>query len=153
MLSFEVASSRPGQEGPRGLARRDYGSELDLQLKTLSLIDGQYVCVGGELDIETVPRLLSGLAEFFRREAAVRGGGPPQLVLDLNDVTFLDVSALHALDEVRVRAERCGWRFSIVPPVARGPSRLLMLAAERSWLVLRIAPRMTDRQINGLAGE
>ena len=131
-------SSSP--DGPADPADASVGfgpySGPPLGLTTSSLIDGECVSVIGELDMGTVPRLRDAVARAFWRVEETRGGGPARLVLDLREVTFLDVRAVHALTEIRSRTERRAWRLHIVLPIAQGPLRMLAVAAEHGWIVL-----------------
>lgn len=63
------------------------------------------VTVAGEIDIHTVDRLRSAVAEGLGRVADGQDGGPP-LVIDLTDVTFLGSRGLTALVEASKAAER-----------------------------------------------
>ena len=69
--------------------------------------------VGGELDIETAPRLARTL------RAAV--SPTPSVVLDLNDLTFMDVLGLHAIIDSAARAQRLGRRLVVLcgPPAVQ----------------------------------
>jgi anti-anti-sigma factor len=58
------------------------------------------VAVTGELDIATAPRFSARLGELLRR------GYPPELIIDLSGVSFIDASGLRALTDLRSRVEQ-----------------------------------------------
>jgi anti-anti-sigma factor len=58
------------------------------------------VAVTGELDIATAPRFTARLGELLRR------GYPPELVINLSGLSFIDASGLRALTDLRARVEQ-----------------------------------------------
>ena len=91
------------------------------------------VAVGGELDLATTPLLDAAVAEALRVGSAVPPA-PSRFLLDLADVSFLDVSAVAALDRIEELVRRRGEKLSVVAPVAAGPRRLLLFAVVAEWL-------------------
>jgi anti-anti-sigma factor len=65
---------------------------------------GWTFAVKGELDLATVPRLRFALADAF-------DGPPTDVVVDLGQVGFFEVMALHLFAEVARRLERAGRRL------------------------------------------
>jgi anti-sigma B factor antagonist len=59
----------------------------------------------GELDIATAPELVSMLCRMRRRGHAV--------VLDLDEVTFMDSTGLSALLDAYRESQSDGWAFSV----------------------------------------
>jgi len=64
------------------------------------------VRVAGELDIATAPQLDLALAGAFSHEHDV--------VLDLRDVVFIDISGVHAVVDAVVRARQAGRRLVVL---------------------------------------
>ena len=67
--------------------------------------------VGGELDLNTSPRLRSHVS-------ALLSEGADLIVIDLSETTFIDSSALHVLLDLRRRLHDVGGRFAVVCPTA-----------------------------------
>lgn len=85
--------------------------------------------VAGELTADTTALLDIETVEVCRSPA----GPGPDFLLDLTEVTFLDVAGVAGLRRAHGRAVlRGGLRLGL--PVAAGPSRLLGLAVEQGWL-------------------
>lgn len=78
-------------------------------------LDAAWVAVAGELDITTAPELERTLRDSQSQARLV--------VLDLNELTFVDSAGLHAIEEASIRARTIGRRLIIVrggcPDVAR----------------------------------
>jgi anti-sigma B factor antagonist len=88
-------------------------------------LDVAWVRVTGELDLATAPRLMQTLRQAEDRARRV--------VLDLRDVTFMDTSGLHVIEDASVRATSAGRKLVLV----RGPSqveRVLALTGARDRL-------------------
>lgn len=66
-----------------------------------------HVVLTGEFDLSVVPRVEDELAR-------VEAERPPQLVLDLSGLTFMDSSGLRAVVTADERARRQGRRFTVV---------------------------------------
>ena len=111
-------------------------------LYMISTVQGGLRCVavGGELDLTTVPLLDAAVAEAFRTGSAVRGRTTGRFLLDLSGVSFMDASALTALDRIDRFVRRRGEELSLVAPMAPGPRRLLLLAVGREWLSPAFTP-------------
>jgi hypothetical protein len=62
------------------------------------------------------------------------------LVLDLTDVTFLDVMGVAALRRIHEEPRPAGIRLGL--PIAEDPRRLIGLAIERGWLPSAFRPTM-----------
>ncbi len=80
--------------------------------------DTAYVHLTGELDLATAPEL-----ERTLQQAQARA---PVVVLDLRELTFVDVSGLHVIANANARAKRADGR-SIVVRGARQLDRLMTL--------------------------
>ena len=82
------------------------------------------VAIGGELDIATAPRFAARFEEFL-------SAGLRHIVIDVNKLTFVDVTGLRALVTLRAQAEQrlIAVRLSGVSPQMRrlmgiiGPAR------------------------------
>ena len=68
---------------------------------------GGRVAVSGEVDCSTAPRLTACLDSLL-------AAAPPEVVVDLTEVTFLDSAGLHALVTARARADRAGVRLRVL---------------------------------------
>ena len=79
------------------------------------------VSVGGELDIETAPRLARTLRAAVSPTPSVVLDVSYLVVLDLNDLTFMDVLGLHAIIDSAARAQRLGRRLVVLcgPPAVQ----------------------------------
>ena len=88
-------------------------------------LDVAWVRVTGELDLATAPRLKQTLRHAEDRARRV--------VLDLREVTFMDTSGVHVIEDAGVRATSTGRQLVLV----RGPSqvdRVLALTGARDRL-------------------
>ncbi|MGZ4619899.1 MAG: STAS domain-containing protein [Frankiaceae bacterium] len=79
-------------------------AELKFSLRGTRDSTGWTFAVSGDLDLDTVPRLRFALAEAL---AAPRG----DVVVDLRDVEFFDVTALNLFAEAARRLDRTGDRL------------------------------------------
>jgi anti-sigma B factor antagonist len=68
------------------------------------------IALQGELDVSTVPRFNSALADSRVRSC-------PKLVVDLSELTFMDSTGLSAVLVAEMHARTRGQRFAVV----RGP--------------------------------
>jgi anti-anti-sigma factor len=102
--------------GSRQEARRSKGRNVD---KVHIVIDTT------EVDRGTVARFQDELQvatkDFDRLHAALNGGGPATLVVDLRSVSFLDSSGVRALLDTERRVRETGGRFEVV--AEPGPAR------------------------------
>jgi anti-anti-sigma factor len=89
--------------------------------------DTAEITVAGELTMVSAVLLDAEMAHLYGPETA------RDLVLDLTDVTFLDVMGLASLRRVHERALQHG-RLRIGLPASGGPRRLLALAVEHGWI-------------------
>ena len=123
-------------------------------LYMISTVQGGLRCVavGGELDLATVPLLDAAVAEAFRTGSAVRGRTTGRFLLDLSGVSFMDASALTALDRADRLVRRRGEELSLVAPMAPGPRRLLLLAVGREWLSPAFTPVHPEDRVAQPAG-
>jgi anti-anti-sigma factor len=84
------------------------------------------ISLRGELDLSTVGRVQDELQR-------VEGNGPPVLVLDLSQLTFLDSTGLRCVVRADERAREAGRRFVIV----KGPE-----AVQRVFSITRLDERL-----------
>lgn len=113
----------PSNRGPRQV--RSAG--LVLTVRAAAGVDR--IDVAGELSVETAALLDAETVEVCPLPADSR----LDLVLDLTEITFLDVAGVAGLRRAHYRAVlRGGVRLGL--PVASGPSRLIDLAVGQGWL-------------------
>lgn len=127
--------SYPRTGAPLGAPRADRSVRVlgcALTSRAIGAVDR--VAVAGELTMATVGLLDAEVAHLCRRER-----DRIDLVLDLTGITFLDVMGLAALRRVQERVTaRGGIRLGL--PVTDGPSRLIRVAVEHSWLAPEFEP-------------
>jgi anti-sigma B factor antagonist len=84
---------------------------MELEIKTDVLEQTYVVCVGGELDIYTAPRLLTALQQAMDAENRL-------IVLDLSEVHFIDSTGLGVLAGAfqKARSGGCDLRFVLDDP-------------------------------------
>jgi anti-sigma B factor antagonist len=82
---------------------------LDFRCTLESGLDAAWICVGGELDIATAPRLEQALREAWLCARRV--------VIDLRGLAFMDCSGLSVIVDAGNRARQTGRRLVLV----RGP--------------------------------
>ncbi len=102
---FEVCCARAERQGTPGQAARIV------------------LCVSGEVDLLTSPRLAAALAGALEQ-------GRPDVVVDLARVEFIDVTGIRVLETAAIRARGAGGGL-----VLRSPS----WAARRMLALLRMA--------------
>jgi ABC-type transporter Mla MlaB component len=93
--------------------------------------DVAHLTVSGELTMVTATLLDAELAHLYGPD-----DGTPDLqdlLVDLTDVTFLDVMGLASLRRVQERAVRQG-RVRLGLPASTRPRRLLTLAVDSGWI-------------------
>lgn len=95
--------------------------------------------VEGELDLATAPQLQAAVTKFGW-PARTPDHDSPSLQLDLNAVTFIDISGAHALNNVHAHVAAQGGQLHVTPPAGRGPRRLLQYAVDSGWLAPLFAP-------------
>jgi hypothetical protein len=98
-----------------------------------SLVGAARISVAGELTAAT-----AGLLDAETVEACRTGG---ELVLDLTELTFLDVMGVAALRRAHYRAAMLGG-LRLGLPVAGGPNRMLAMAIDYGWLPPTFRPGM-----------
>ena len=76
------------------------GTSIPDVISVTPVADGRIV-VAGEVDCSTAPRLAASLA-------SVLASSPPELVVDLTEVSFLDSAGLHTLVTAHTDAGRRG---------------------------------------------
>lgn len=96
------------------------GAGLHCAFEFRGMVTGDVVLAAGELDIAGASTLVDLIAEASAR---VSTGG--RIVLDLADVSFLDVGGLRALHRVDDLATRAGIRLELQDP---SPAVLRVLA-------------------------
>lgn len=83
------------------------------------------LAVDGELDLGSIPLLAQHIDGQI-------GDGQEALTLDLSGVTFMDSSGLRLLIELSERADRDGWRLSLIAPRHESANLVLrMTGADR----------------------
>jgi anti-anti-sigma factor len=111
------------------------GSDLDhvdaratAPFATLSAAE-RVLKIRGELDIATVPLLLAAFAD--RRP----GTGPgSSFLLELSDLTFVDVAGLRALAAIQTQITTNGERLRVNPPTSSATTWVLQFAVARGWV-------------------
>jgi ABC-type transporter Mla MlaB component len=93
------------------------------------IVGARRLVVRGELDIATVPPLATAFADH-----------PPApapgdiMVLDLHDMTFVDITGVRALSEIHAQAADLGYQLRVHPPSEGFPLRTLQYAVRARWL-------------------
>jgi anti-sigma B factor antagonist len=82
---------------------------MKLNLSFRSYGDRAVVQVGGEVDLATCPQLQAALAELVDR-------GFHQLIVDLEQVSFLDCAGIGVLVDARRRVQEHGGSLRLVGP-------------------------------------
>jgi anti-anti-sigma factor len=85
--------------------------------------DRARVALSGELDLGTSGRLERCLADLFARREPV--------LLDLRELTFMDVTGLCALLKAREQAEATKWPLAMLRPAGQALVTLRQSGAER----------------------
>ena len=91
--------------------------------------DGRRLIVSGELDIATQPLLVTA---FSGLDAASGHGG--SFVLDLHNLTFVDMYGVRALSDVQIQTTAAGYLLRVDPPSNNCTCRTLHLAVRSGWL-------------------
>lgn len=135
----------PADASAGGQPRADRYRRLPQPLQVAPIAAGATpgVAVRGELDLEAAARLLTDVMELWRAARADRRADEA-FVLDLSEVTFLDVAGLDALTGVYAGMVGRGCRVRVTPPATGGPRRLLLLAASRGWIAVAFDPDGAD---------
>ena len=85
---------------------------IQLALTTRYEPNATVIGVGGELDILTVSKLITGLDDAIRRRQG-------DVVIDLSDAEFIDSMGLHALLNVQRRLMRDARALTVICPPGR----------------------------------
>jgi anti-sigma B factor antagonist len=101
VLSVSICSSTPGTGKVR---------HVEFKVSTRSQGDHAVLVLAGELDLYTAPRLQSELA------AALSGGNPPRLVVDMSAVDFCDSTGMNVLLAAHRRASEQGGSLELAGP-------------------------------------
>jgi hypothetical protein len=91
---------------------------------------GRRLIVRGELDIATAPLLVSS---FNDHDDAISLG--TSFVLDLHDLTFVDLYGVRALSDLQVQIAAAGYELRVDPPAHLVIRRTLQFAVRSGWLV------------------
>jgi len=91
---------------------------------------GRRLIVRGELDIATAPLLISAFSEH---DNAISLG--TSFVLDLHDLTFVDLYGVRALSDLQVQITAAGYELRVDPPAHLVIRRTLQFAVRSGWLV------------------
>ena len=90
---------------------------------------GRTLEIHGELDIATTPLLASA---FANRQP---GTGPgSSFLLELHDLTFLDVAGLRALSDIEIQITDHGERLRVSAPTSPTANWMLWFAVARGWI-------------------
>ena len=92
--------------------------------------DGRRLIVRGELDLATAPLLVSA----FSHHDSARSPGT-SFVLDLHDLTFVDLCGIRALSDIEVELTAAGYQLRVDPPAHLVVRRTLQFAVRSGWLV------------------
>lgn len=87
---------------------------------THGALNAAWVHVAGELDITTAPELERTLRDCQSQARLV--------VLDLNELTFMDCAGLHAIEDASIRARKIGRRLIVVRGGSPAVDRMFTLA-------------------------
>jgi anti-anti-sigma factor len=85
------------------------GFSVSVQRSGRSLV----ICPSGELDLATCPALEQAVTQAL---AGVDGGGPREVVLDLNGLEFVDLVGARGIRRCEEIARSHGLRFSATRP-------------------------------------
>lgn len=91
--------------------------EVQLEIQRLAAADWVLLAAKGEIDLATVGKLESAIG-------AVLEEGTKRLVIDLNDVSFLDSTGLRTLLAAHTKLEELGGSLAVV--VVGGPVQRLL---------------------------
>ena len=89
---------------------------MDYQIDHDPIDRGHLIVASGELDISATPRLSTVLAM-----AATSPGG--RLVLDLDNVTFIDSTALGTILKAAAQLDEAGTLLAVVAPTSSKPNK------------------------------
>jgi anti-sigma B factor antagonist len=84
--------------------------QVELKVRSQSQGDRTVLSVRGEIDLYTVPRLHEELA------AALSGGGPVRLVVDMSGVEFCDSTGMNVLLAAHRKAREQGGELELAGP-------------------------------------
>jgi hypothetical protein len=141
---FTTAAALPSLDHDRsshgpGVPLLDMDEQLATERPTNAfatlVADGRALEVRGELDMATTPLLAAAFAGRQTRQP--RGSG---FLLELQGMTFVDVSGVRALSDIDSTITDVGDRLEVNPPLSAGANRMLRLAVSLGW----IAPVFTS---------
>ncbi|MBA3742557.1 STAS domain-containing protein [Sporichthya sp.] len=95
----------------------------------------------GEIDIASA-RQLHAAALAVVATANPRPEEPVTLVLDWEQVKFLDSSGVHLLQDIHAEGLERGWGLELILPSAPAPTRLLRFAADLGWFPRQLIPQL-----------
>ena len=130
------AADLPGPPSPSPASHRE-ARTLGFVLTARDGPDTTRVTIAGELTMVSAVLLDAEAAQLYGPDPAAQP--VRHLLLDLTDVTFLDVMGVAALRRVYERAaQQGGVRLGL--PASTGPRRLLAVAVGFDWLPLVFLP-------------
>jgi hypothetical protein len=142
MRRFTTAAALPSvdhEQAPRGFDVRPLAVDVATERPTNGfatlVAEGRALEVCGELDMATTPLLAAAFAG--RQTGRPRGSG---FLLELQDMTFVDVSGVRALSDIDSKITDVGDHLEVNPPLSAGANRMLRLAVSLGW----IAPVFTS---------
>ncbi|HEY0516773.1 MAG TPA: STAS domain-containing protein [Solirubrobacteraceae bacterium] len=94
--------------------------------------------ITGELDIASASRFTQAVVKLC-------SGGALEIVVNLEDVWFIDSSGLHALLIVKERCAQTRAVYGVVPSRYPGPRRLIEVAAVADRLPWRASPSLAEQ--------
>jgi anti-anti-sigma factor len=101
-------------------------ADRHLEVDVVERVDGVWLRLKGELDLET----LAVLREAFDEAEAASGSGE-QVVIDAADLTWVGVSGVNALVDHAARVRHRGLALRLVHPTSSLRSLLRLLELER----------------------
>lgn len=110
---------RRRREGPASRRTRPISAEIEVRSRPLGT-SGWLVAVRGEIDLASATAVETTVARSGRGELET-------LVVDLREVTFIDVAGLRALERACAAGRQAGWRVSLLALRGGAVERLLLL--------------------------
>ena len=124
-------SARPAAPNdPLATKPQEDDGRLNTSMFTTLSAGGRRLIVRGELDIATAPLLVDA---FNEHENAISLG--TSFVLDLHELTFVDLYGVRALSDLQAHITAAGYELRVDPPAHLVIRRTLQFAVRSGWLV------------------